>query len=152
MSERKQNWDTRNPVGRPKKRDSEGNPIYRIPTSIYLDIRMKEWLTKKTGNLSEWIEKMIRSAFLAEYCFWCFDDNIKLLTHGVVCCNERHRAMSGRGAPSVVLEWRKCPSCEAWFNERNMPCHFDDENKTIACGICKVDVREKLEAKNGPQS
>jgi len=142
----RQDWRMRNPVGRPKKKDKDGNPIYRIPTSIYLDIRMKEWLTKKTGNLSEWIENMIYKAFNHEYCFWCFDDNIKQVHHGWVCLNERHRHMAGRGAPSVVLSYKQCPNCDAWFNERNMPCVFTTPEKgegavTIACGICKEDFK-----------
>ena len=147
MSENRQNWNVRNPVGRPKKVDHDGNPIYRVPTSIYLDIRMKEWLRKKTGNLSEWIEKMIRSAFLNEYCFWCFDDNIKLAHHGVICCNERHRLMAGRGAPSLVLLWRKCPNCDAWFNENNMPIEMG-KGRVICCGICRdmfEDIDEPME-------
>ena len=133
----RQDWSMRNPVGRPKKKDRDGNPIYRIPTSIYLDIRMKEWLTKKTGNLSEWIEKMIRKAHQNEYCFHCFDDNIKEVQHGWVCRNERHRNLSGRGAPSVVLEWKRCPNCDSWFNDRNMPCDRG-EGTPIYCDLCKV--------------
>ena len=141
MSEKdmnRQDWSMRNPVGRPKKKDRDGNPIYRIPTSIYLDIRMKEWLTKKTGNLSEWIEKMIRKAHQNEYCFWCFDDHIKEVHHGWVCRNTRHQQMAGRGAPSIVLQYKQCPNCESWFNERNMPCEMGD-GRVICCGICKED-------------
>jgi len=136
MSENKQNWDIKNPVGRPQKVDRDGQPVYRIPTSIYLDIRMKAWIIKKSGNLSEWIEKMIRSAYLSEYCFWCFDDNIKVVPHGVVCCNEKHRRMAGNGAPSVVLLWRQCPNCDSWYNEMNMPTEMGD-GRVICCGICK---------------
>jgi len=144
MGEKNHNdWSQRRPVGRPKKVDWDGSPIYRVPTSIYLDIRMKEWLTKKTGNLSEWIEKMIRSAHLHEYCFWCFDDNIKIVLHGVVCCNKRHRHMAGRGAPSVVLQYRSCPNCETRFSEHNMPAEIDGD---IYCGICKQE-KILLEAK-----
>jgi hypothetical protein len=144
MSEKNHNdWRQRRPVGRPKKLDRNGNPIYRVPTSIYLDIRMKEWLVKKTGNLSEWIEEMIYKAHQNEYCFWCFDDNIKEVHHGWVCCNDRHRNMSGKGAPSVVLEWKKCPTCEHWFNEKNLPTEIDGD---IYCGICKQE-KILLEAK-----
>ena len=139
MSGRKQNWNVRNPVGRPKKVDRDGNPIYRIPTSIYLDIRMKEWITKTAGNLSEWIERMIQKAYQNEFCFHCFDDNIKEVRHGWVCRNGRHRQMAGRGAPSVVLQWKQCPNCEAWFNENNFPVEIG-EGRLICCGMCKDDL------------
>jgi len=138
MSENKQNWNIKNPVGRPQKVDSDGQPIYRIPTSIYLDIRLKAWITKTAGNLSEWIEKMIRNAYENEYCFWCFDDNIKEVQHGWVCCNERHRYRAGNSAPSLVLKWKQCPNCDAWYNEMNMPTEMG-EGRVICCGICKTN-------------
>ena len=139
MSENQNDWRQRNPVGRPKKVDRDGQTIYRVPTSIYLDIRMKEWLVEKTGNLSEWVEKMIYKAHQSEYCFWCFDDNIIEVHHGWVCKNDRHRQMAGRGAPSVVLAYKECPNCKSKFNARNMPCLMSepDEEDIIACGMCK---------------
>jgi len=147
MSENKQDWAVTNPVGRPQKKDKDGNLIYRIPTSIYLDIRMKEWIIKKAGNLSEWIEKMVRHAYQNQYCFHCFDDNIKEVEHGWICCNEKHRARAGRGAPSIVLQYKQCPNCESWFNHLNMPVHFDKsfESTYVCCGICKDQFRKELE-------
>jgi len=158
MSENSQDWRQRNPVGRPKKVDHDGNPIYRVPTSIYLDIRMKEWLVKKTGNLSEWIEKMIYKAHQNDYCFWCFDDNIKEVHHGWVCRNERHRNLAGRGAPSVVLEYKQCAFCDSSF-ENNMPVIVDNTEKggsgdsnLIMCGFCadKHKLEESME-EDGPE-
>tara|TARA_Y100000310_G_C20552648_1_gene748911 strand:+ start:182 stop:514 length:333 start_codon:yes stop_codon:yes gene_type:complete len=100
---------------------------------------MKEWLVEKTGNLSEWVEKMIYKAHQSEYCFWCFDDNIIEVHHGWVCKNDRHRQMAGRGAPSVVLAYKECPNCKSKFNARNMPCLMSepDEEDIITCGMCK---------------
>jgi len=151
MSDHKQDWRLKNPVGRPKKKDKDGNPIYRVPTSIYLDIRMKEWLVKKTGNLSEWIENMIYRAHQSEYCFWCFDDNIVEVHHGWVCRNERHRNMAGRGAPPVVLQYKQCAFCDSSFRN-NMPVIVDNTEKggsgdsnIIMCGFCAD--KHKLEAK-----
>ena len=151
MSEKKQNWNTRNPVGRPQKVDNEGNPIYRIPTSIYLDIRMKQWITKKSGNLSEWIEKMIRSAYKHEYCFWCFDDNVKEVRHGWVCANEKHRNIAGYGAPSVVLDWKICSFCDMDYNQNNMPSEIDNDGQRITlCDNCAKATLENQEDKDEP--
>ena len=61
-------WGSQKKKGRPHKVDEYGQKIYRASTSIYIDVRLKEWITAKAGNLSDWIEKMIRSAYQKEYC------------------------------------------------------------------------------------
>jgi hypothetical protein len=131
-------WGPKKKKGRPHKVDEHGQKIYRLPTSIYLDLRLKEWITDKVDNLSDWIETMIRKAYQKEYCFYCFDDDVKEVMHGWVCCNDKHRRKAGNGAPSVVLEWKRCPTCDAWFNERNFPVEIEIDGD-LYCDMCKKE-------------
>ena len=124
----------RSPVGRPPKKDQYGNIIHRKPTSIYLDIRLKDWIQNKAGNLSNWVEKLIKQAYEKEYCFHCFDDNVKEERYGWVCTNEVHRRQSGKGAPSVILKWKMCPNCTNWFSDDNLPNLLAD--KVDGCDQC----------------
>ena len=123
------------PVGRPAKKDQYGNIIHRKPTSIYLDIRLKDWIQNKSGNLSNWIESMIMKAYEKQYCFHCFDDNVEEKNHGWVCTNELHRRKSGKNAPSIVLKWKMCANCQAWYSENNLPIILSDD--IIGCDQCK---------------
>jgi len=125
----------RSPVGRPAKKDKYGNIIHRKPTSIYLDIRLKDWIQNKTGNLSNWIETMIMKAYEKEYCFHCFDENVQEERHGWECSNTVHRRAAGHGMPSTVLKWKMCPNCNNWFSDTNLPNLL--ANNVDGCDECK---------------
>ena len=122
------------PVGRPAKKDNYGNIIHRKPTSIYLDIRLKDWIQNKVGNLSNWVEDLIRKAYDKEYCFHCFDDNVKEQRHGWECTNPAH-VRAGRRAPSTTLKWKMCSNCQRWFSDTNYPDLLSDN--IDGCSECK---------------
>ena len=145
-------WGQAKKKGRPHKVDQYGQKIYRASTSIYIDVRLKEWITAKAGNLSDWIETMVRSAYQKEYCFYCFDDDIEEVMHGWVCRNDKHRMKAGNGAPSVVVAWKNCAFCESSF-ENSMVVVVDNTEKggkgSGAIKMCRNCAKEHmlLEAK-----
>jgi len=128
---------TRSPVGRPAKKDQYGNIIHRKPTSIYLDIRLKEWITDRTGNLSTWIESLIKKAYETEYCFFCFDENVLEGRFGWECQNLHHRKGAGKGMPSTVLKWKVCPNCDTSFSKDNLPNLLPKD--VDGCDQCKKE-------------
>ena len=99
---------TKNKVGRPTKKDKDGNTIHRKICSVYLDFRLVSYINDKVGNLSDWMEKAMRKAFENEYCFYCFDDKIKENALNYKCTNLKHEMMDGKGAPSIILNWKYC--------------------------------------------
>jgi len=99
---------TKNSVGRPAKRDKDGNKVYRKICSVYLDIRLVNYIDGKVGNLSDWMEKAMKKAFENEYCFYCFDDKIEENQLNYKCSNPKHIFMDGKGAPSIILNWKNC--------------------------------------------
>ena len=96
---------TKNSVGRPPKKDKDGNLIYRKICSVYLDIRLVEYIKNRSTNLSDWMEKAMRHAFKCEYCFYCFDDKVDENRIRWRCSNVNHQSMEGRGAPPTILKW-----------------------------------------------
>jgi len=127
-------------VGRPPKRDREGKIVHRKICSVYLDIRLVTYINEKVGNLSDWMENSMRSAFKNEFCFYCFSDKIEENTLNYKCTNPKHEMMDGNGAPSVILNWKKCECGNSYApvlgKNTTFYCGYITETKKNVCAIC----------------
>ena len=127
---------TKNNVGRPPKRDKDGNKVYRKICSVYLDIRLVHYIDDKVGNLSDWMEKAMKKAFENEYCFYCFDDKIEENKLNYKCTNLKHQQMDGKGAPSVILNWKYCNCGNSFEPINNEYAGFIPNEEAPVCANC----------------
>ena len=132
---------TKNSVGRPPKKDKDGNKVYRKICSVYVDIRLVSYIDNKVGNLSDWMERAMRKAFENEYCFYCFDDKIEENKLNYKCTNLKHEMMEGKGAPSVILNWKNCHCGNSYEPKDNNFSGYIPDVVDPVCPNCNKEWR-----------
>ena len=116
-------------VGRPPETDGQGKQVIKGHVTLLLPVTLKEFLKKQPNmNMSALFTRVVTSLYLGQICPRCYDDDGVRSTHvGTYCEN------CDKGSGNSFFIWNQCPSCETYYNVKNMANNkWDDEtNKPI---------------------